>query len=81
VIELVIERLERLATKYADEYWGASLLPAATERDVAEIESLVFPCTFPMRSCDSGAFERADQLRMCCAASRFKNPQNVLRFT
>jgi hypothetical protein len=47
VIELVVERLERLANKYADEYWGAALLPAAAESDVAEIESLVFPLRTP----------------------------------
>jgi hypothetical protein len=47
VIELAIERLERLAAEYADEYWGASLLPATTEGRIAEIESLVAPLRIP----------------------------------
>jgi hypothetical protein len=47
VIEQAVERLELLATTYADEYWGASLLPAASERDISEIESLVRPMRIP----------------------------------
>jgi hypothetical protein len=47
VIELAIERLERATAQYADEYWGAPLLPAASEGDIAAIESLVLPLRIP----------------------------------
>ncbi len=47
VIESAVERLEELAAEYADDYWGAPMLPAASETDIAQIEALVWPSRIP----------------------------------
>ena len=47
MIESTIERLEQLAALWADDYWGAPLLPGALETDIAEIGSLVWPSRIP----------------------------------
>lgn len=47
MIEPTIEKLEHLAARWADEYWGAPLGPAASEADIAEVMSVVWPLRIP----------------------------------